>query len=599
MARPIEVLPAAPASAPRDRITIIALVGLVLLGGMAAAQQWGTSAETWAAGAALMLALALIVLRQGRDRLESGRLVARLMARERAVNERTNAVALDVLQEANGTMLRAERIAHVGHWRLDTRTGVIVWSDEVRRIHDWPETEALARKLTLEAVLARVHPEDRGKVEAELRGAVTTGQAFTLDFRILRPGGDIRHIGCFGEPEHDGLGRLAGILATVQDVTERVRLEEALRHEQKMKTIGRLASGVAHDFNNLLQSITGCLELIGDTVAEGDPAHEYVRIALGSAERGSYLTYHLLSYARKQVLKPAQLAVPPLLRDMQVLLERTLGPHIRVVTEVVEGMPAITVDPGHLQTALLNLGINAGHAMALGGTLTLRAWTEETPDLVVVIAVLDTGTGMDPATLAQAAEPFFTTKGVKGTGLGLSMVNGFAQQSGGTMRIVSRVGEGTRIELRLPGVPAVATEAEVVPMAVPAQGNRALVIDDASDVLITTVAFLAGASMQVVAAGSGETALDLLRAGDRFNVLVTDYAMPGLDGVETIRAARSLQPGLPAVLITGYANVEGTVHLPANVQLLRKPFARRDFLAVVQRALEQGAAPAAMEADGD
>jgi signal transduction histidine kinase/ActR/RegA family two-component response regulator len=418
-----------------------------------------------------------------------------------------------------------------------------------------------------------------------MRRALVEGGAFHNNFRIIQPDGSVRFVSCFGGTDYDNDGKPVGLIGTVQDVTEHAALEQEQHHENKIRTIGRLASGVAHDFNNLLQSITSCLELIGDQLAQSGMTCDYVRIALEASERGSYLTHHLLSYARKQILKPKRVLPEAMLRDMQVLLERTLGPHIKVTTEIAGQIPAIEVDPTHLQTALLNLGINSGHAMANGGTLTLQAAMESGPSPVVVLAVIDTGIGMDAATMAQATDPFFTTKGVMGTGLGLSMVNGFAQQSGGEMRISSRIGEGTRIELRLPAVLAREPEQVVSTPTGNMVGHRILLVEDASDVRITTSAFLVARAMLTVAVTSGEEALDRLTQGDAFDVMITDYAMPGIDGVETIRRARMLQPGLPAIIITGFANLEDVKTLPPDVQVLRKPFHRLDLLDAVTHAM--------------
>ncbi len=530
--------------------------------------------------------------------------------------EGREAAALADLQNAYSTLLRAQRIAQEGHWRLDGRTKAMVWSQEVSRIFGFGEarphttlasdfqefTSGLpaSEPVTLETMFARIHADEREKIASAMRGALADGGVFQSDFRVVQPDGSVRYVSCFGGPDHDADGEPAGLIGTVQDVTERTTQEHEQHHENKIRTIGRLASGVAHDFNNLLQSVTSCLELIGDQLAQNGLTCDYVRIALEAAERGSYLTHHLLSYARKQILKPKRVLPEAMMRDMQVLLERTLGPHIKVVTEIVGQIPAIEVDPTHLQTALLNLGINSGHAMANGGTLTLQAAMEDGPNPTVILAVTDTGIGMDAATILQSTEPFFTTKGVKGTGLGLSMVNGFAIQSGGEMRISSRPGEGTRIEIRLPAVLARELAAPAAQnRAAATAGHRILLVEDASDVRITTSAFLVARSLQTIALPSGEEALDRLSNGEYFDVMITDYAMPGIDGAETIRRARLLQPGLPAIIITGYADLEDAKELPQEVQVLRKPFHRLDLLDAVMRAMtHHTVASLATQADG-
>jgi PAS domain S-box-containing protein len=234
----------------------------------------------------------------------------------------------------------------------------------------------------------------------------------------------------------------------LEEMAERAKVDEALKHLQKMEAIGKLAAGVAHDFNNILQSIVGCLEMVLDELAEGTPGRRFAGVALNAATRGSSLTHHLLSYARRQVLLPRVVALAPFLADLRTLLGRTLGPNIAIQTRV-DATRGVLVDPGQLETALLNLAINASHAMRHGGTLAIEA-SDARDGPFVVIAVTDTGIGMDAATLAQAVEPFFTTKGAEGTGLGLPMVQGFVEQSGGTFSIDSAPGRGTTIRLRLP-----------------------------------------------------------------------------------------------------------------------------------------------------
>jgi signal transduction histidine kinase len=357
-------------------------------------------------------------------------------------------------------------------------------------------------------------------------------------------------------------------------IAEELRGKEAqLRQSQKLEAIGRLAAGVAHDFNNILQSVCGGLELVLEDVQPGTLTHEVARLALTSAGRGASITQHLLSYARKQALQPKQLNVGLFLAEM---------------LQSDPGLPCIRVDPGQLQTALLNLSINAAHAMPQGGTLTLEGRTcAEADEKCVIIAITDNGIGMDQATLAQAAEPFFTTKGVAGSGLGLSMVQGFAEQSGGAMRIESSTGKGTRVELQLPAVDPVdgdPVEQRTAPMRLQGSG-RVLLVDDAADVLLITAAFLRRVGFTVAKAENGPKALSLL-ASEGFDVLLTDYAMVELNGVALIQQARKTRPGLPAVIITGYAEVSDS--LPGGVAVLGKPFSRQSLVDALTDAIGKG-----------
>jgi PAS domain S-box-containing protein len=371
------------------------------------------------------------------------------------------------------------------------------------------------------------------------------------------------------------------------EIANRKQVEDVLRHAQKLEAIGALAAGVAHDFNNILQSIVGCLELVQDDFAADAPGRRFVDIALNAAVRGSSLTHHLLSYARQQILQPHTVALAPILAELQEMLTRTLRPNVTVQVHTHQ-MPAIVVDPGQLQTALLNLAINASHAMPQGGSVSIEAHVESVGGAPWVrIAVTDTGIGMDEATLARATEPFFTTKGVNGCGLGLSMVHGFAAQSGGRFNITSAPGAGTTVELWLPTAAAAEPHSPAAGPAGRHATGRILLVDDNDDVLVTTGAFLKKAGFEVVQAASGEQALALLTAGGRFDALVSDHAMPGMNGAELLAAAHLHQPGLSAVIITGFADASYAASLPAATPVLHKPFQHFDLIAALRLVIEE------------
>ncbi len=389
--------------------------------------------------------------------------------------------------------------------------------------------------------------------------------------------------------QNPATGRITRLVGAVRDATERNRMEAALRHSQKMEAIGSLAAGVAHDFNNILQAIIGSLDLVMDE-EPGLPVRDLTGTALNAALRGSQLTHHLLSYARQQMLWPQTIDLATFLPDIERLLARTLGPNI-FIDLTVRHTPRAKADPGELQTALLNLAINAAHAMPKGGTLRIAAWEErDAGESWVRIALTDNGTGMDAATLARAVEPFFTTKGLGGTGLGLSMVQGFAEQSGGTLHIDSAPGTGTTVTLRLPAATAPARTERAPPPRLPAASGRILVVDDSTDVLVTVGAFLEKAGFSVTRAEDGHRALALLTRDRRYDALVSDYAMPGLNGLDLIARARLLIPGLPALIITGYAAL-GDADAEGST-VLHKPFQRHELLAALMGVLGREAAPA-------
>jgi len=306
--------------------------------------------------------------------------------------------------------------------------------------------------------------------------------------------------------------------------------------------------------------------------------------AMQAASRASTLVQRLLAFARRQDLRPRSVDIGSLLEGMNDLVRRSLDPSIAVTMTCEPDLPPASVDPNQLELAILNLAINARDAMPRGGKLDIRAETctaDGQPRLksgdYVCISVSDTGTGMDPQTLARAVEPFFSTKGVgKGTGLGLSMVHGLAAQLGGMLDIVSKPGAGTSANIWLP----VASEAAVRestdhrPLVTAPRRATILLVDDEELVRVATADMLSDLGYQVVQATSGADALRILRAGDVPDVLVTDYLMPGMNGVELVEAAQTLAPGVPVLLISGYSNIAGP---GTAIPRLAKPFRQADL----------------------
>jgi signal transduction histidine kinase len=354
-------------------------------------------------------------------------------------------------------------------------------------------------------------------------------------------------------------------------VEERTReREEALAkvHEmQKLESLGQLTGGVAHDFNNLLMVILGNLQLLRKRLPDDPRVQRLIDGAVQGADRGATLTKRMLAFARRQELRPESVDVQRLVQSMEEMLRRTLGPSIQIMTDYGAGLPAIRVDPNQLELALLNLALNARDAMPFGGRLSIGGRLANKREFPVELAsghyvcvtVSDTGAGMDEITLKRATEPFFTTKGAgKGTGLGLSMVHGVAAQSGGLMRMVSRVGEGTTVELWLP-VSESALRSDVLPTFGPlstgGRSCRVLVVDDDPLVVASTAAMLEDVGHVVLEAQSGAVALDMLRQGEAVDVVITDHAMPGMTGAELARQIKQAWPTLPVILATGYAEL--------------------------------------------
>ncbi|MBP2312585.1 response regulator [Azospirillum soli] len=441
----------------------------------------------------------------------------------------------------------------------------------------------------------------------ELWGRALSGESFTIvsDFGnpILRRR---RYELAFGTILDAGDRRI-GAFHVARDISERERAqaalrdaEEALHQARKMDAIGQLTGGIAHDFNNLLQAIGSALYLIeAKADIDGGPAGEALSMATRAVDRGATLTQHLLAFSRRQRLEPKTVDVGALVQGMVGLLERTLGGTIHIMTETEPGLWAAQVDPSQLEMALLNLAINARDAMPGGGTLVIRSVNcaadaaarpaDLAPGDFVRIAVTDTGTGMSPDVAARVFEPFFTTKGVgHGTGLGLSMVHGLAAQSGGTATLDTRIGAGTTVALYLPRAEIGERMLEAaVPEPEAAKHQRfatVLVVEDEALVRMTTVTVLEQAGFHVTEASSAIEALEILSGETEVDLVLTDYAMPGMTGLELIRTLRAERPNLPVLMVTGYAEIPKAAQID-GLTIIQKPYRSEELEARIRATL--------------
>lgn len=399
----------------------------------------------------------------------------------------------------------------------------------------------------------------------------------------------------------------ANLEREIAERTAQLRVnEEALRQAQKMEAVGQLTGGVAHDFNNILQVIVGNLEVIR-RLTPGDASRTLrsVELALNGARQASSLTQRLLAFSRRQPLDPKPIDVNSLINGLSELLNRSLGETIAVETVRGAGVWKIEADPNALESAILNLAVNARDAMPAGGRVTIEtmnayidesyalAHTEVVPGRYVLISVSDTGTGMDQDTIRRAFEPFFTTKPVgKGTGLGLSQVYGFAKQSGGHVKIYSEVGHGTTVKVYLPRLERAAEEPDAHAMTVVAEGNpneTILVVEDDESVRTYSVDALRDLGYRVLEASDGASALRLLETEVAVDLLFTDVVLPGgMTGAQVATAARELRPGLKVLFTTGYARNAIFHHgrLDRGVQLITKPFTFEELAAKVRDILD-------------
>ncbi|HEX6635585.1 MAG TPA: PAS domain-containing protein, partial [Usitatibacter sp.] len=455
----------------------------------------------------------------------------------------------------------------------------------------------------IESWSGRIHPEDRERVLAEVRAAVgSQRREWSLAYRFLRGDGTYAQVHERGTVIRDAEGRAVCTLATMTDVTERLALEEQLRQSQRLESVGQLTGGIAHDFNNLLTVILGSSEVLREKLATDAALGPLAQMVAEAAARGAQLTQRLLAFARKQILQPRPVDVAALLDGMGPLLHRTLGEHIEVETRCAPGLQHALVDPAQLESAVLNLSINARDAMPGGGRLIIEAANAhpgrkrrgpappaERGDYVL-LTVSDSGTGIPSEHLERVFEPFFTTKDPgKGTGLGLPMVYGFVKQSGGHVTLESEPGRGTTVNLFLPRAPVRAPSSPAPEPGGEGENHSGSILLVEDDALVRRAAQrqLASLGYRVMEAGTAAEALAILRGGAHVDLLFTDVVMPGMGGPDLAREARALRPSLKVLFVSGYTGdaMADPERFPAGVQLLHKPYRRPDLARKVRAAL--------------
>ena len=496
--------------------------------------------------------------------------------------------------------------------------------------------------LPLSAVAEGIHPDDRDSVMASITRTLETGEPFEAEYRV-RGAASPRTIlsrghistGSSGQKMFSGAliditeekaaeqalqrelefrraaeARLHAVNSTLEqrveaELAERVKAEEALRQAQKMEAIGQLTGGVAHDFNNLLTVIMGGL----DTIRRSKP-DDHTRIkratemALQGTQRAASLTGRLLAFSRRQPLEPKPLDVNALVREMTELLHRTLGETIELEAVTASRLWPVEVDQNQLESAILNLAVNARDAMPDGGKLTVETAntaldasysardSEVIPGQYVMLSVSDSGSGMSTETLNRAFEPFYTTKEVgRGTGLGLSMVYGFVKQSGGHVSLYSESGQGTAVKLYFPRYRGKLDAADIDQRSEAPTASRdevILVVEDNEDVRAYSVTILRELGYRVLEAGDAETALQVLQGTARIDLLFTDVVLPGKNGRILADAAKLLRPALRVLFTTGYSR-NAIVHqgrLDADVHLINKPFTFEQLAARVRDVID-------------
>jgi PAS domain S-box-containing protein len=405
-------------------------------------------------------------------------------------------------------------------------------------------------------LLPMVHPDDRPRVALYLNQNAT--EACKETYRIVRPDGAVRWILDRAFPVFNESGRLYRITGTLEDITERRALEEQLRQAQKMEAVGRLAGGIAHDFNNLLTVVGGYLHMVLEATPHSDPRYDNLKHILAASNRATVLTSQLLAFGRKQMVQPKLVQVNNLLSNMDALLRRVMGEHIRLRTDLGVDLPCVKADPNQIEQVLINLAANARDAMSGGGEFRIRTSLAASREsgARVCIEISDTGCGMDQDVLEHVFEPFFTTKEVgKGTGLGLSSVYGIIQQNNGTITVSSNPGRGTTFEILLPAV-AEAEDPRPAPSPfVTLRGTETiLVAEDEPAVRTLVCGTLQQLGYTVLQAADGHEAVCVLERHGPVHLLLTDVVMPVMGGRELARRVRSVGPTTKVVYMSGYTD---------------------------------------------
>jgi PAS domain S-box-containing protein len=486
-------------------------------------------------------------------------------------------------------------------YMLDPQGQVIEWNPGAERIKGYAANEIVGQHFS------RFYTEEdraAGLPQRALEAALKHGRHEEEAWRVRKNGSRFL-ASVLIEPLRDASGRLVGFAKITRDIDERARQQQALVQYQKMDALGQLTGGIAHDFNNLLHVIRNAVGLVERRLQNVEPdVRKYLDMLKRNTDRASSLTQRLLAFSRRQVLDPKPIHPNNLVVDVTTLLEQALGESVAIETVLGAGVWWISADASQLETAILNLALNARDAMAGSGKLTIEvsnAFLDETyasshPEVkagqYVLIAVSDTGVGMTGEVVAKAFDPFFTTKEVgQGTGLGLSQVYGFIKQSGGHAKIYSEPGEGTTVKLyfpRLPGTPMAQAEAKTPTPPAGLGKKTVLVVEDADDVRQFTADVLAELGYRVLTARDAASALRTLGEEPGIDMLFTDIGLPGgVNGRELADEALRRHPELKVLFTTGYTR-NAVIHhgrLDPGVQLIAKPFTQSGLAQKVWQVL--------------
>ncbi len=506
-------------------------------------------------------------------------------------------------EQALETLRAAMEAAPVAIYSLDLRGEVRLWNRAAERIFGWPAEDVVGHQLPFAG-------SGLGEESAELAAA---GRARAVVRRPRRDGTSVE-VNISRSPTDGSDGLVTGMMSVAIDVSDVRKLEVQLRLAQRMEAVGRLAAGVAHDFNNLLTAILGFTDLLVEDLDRIGAGHSEADEIRRAALRAVELTRQLLAFGRQQVLEPQQLDLNDVVSRVERLLRRLVGENVALRAELAGDLGTVRADPSQVEQVIVNLAVNARDAMPHGGDLTIETANVELdpryverhslvpPGAYVLLAVTDTGSGMDAETLRRAFEPFFTTKPKgTGTGLGLATVYGIVKQSGGYVWVYSEPGHGTTFKVYLPRTYAAPSATPVPEPVVSLAGSETvLVVEDQPELRELARRVLAGHGYHVLVATQGVDALRVAEHAGPIDLLITDVIMPGMSGREVALLLGAIRPDLKVLYVSGYPD-ESIVHhgvLEAGIAFLQKPFSADALARKVRRVLDTGAQPPQAAAAG-
>ncbi|HLQ22131.1 MAG TPA: MASE1 domain-containing protein [Gemmatimonadales bacterium] len=518
-----------------------------------------------------------------------------------AAVQRERGQATTTIRQSEERLRLALDSARMGIWFWSVDTNVLVWDDRLRQLYGLRADERISG---YDEFLRRVHPDDRDLVSEAVRRALQEGGSLDYEFRIQLPDGSVRWITDQGQVGRDASGRPIYMTGVCMDTTVRRQTEEGLRQAHRMESVGRLAGGVAHEANNQMTVVLGAARLILDRPDLPEPIRADVEYIRKAADRTAAVTAQLLAFSRRQLLKPEILELDGVVSAWEPVLRRVMDEDCEVILRLGAEGGRIKADPGQLEQVLLNLALNARDAMPAGGSLTLEtARVEFTPAYArlktgipirpgwyAMLAVSDTGHGMNAATASHIFEPFFTTKETgRGTGLGLSTVYGIVKQSDGYVWAYSEPQQGSTFKVYLPLTDDVAAAIEEPVLETPrATGERVLLVEDEARVREIARRALEDAGYRVMEAGNGREALELMgRSPEPLALVLTDVVLPGMSGPDLARRVTEVAPGTPVLLTSGYPDreIDRRGLLTEGAAFIQKPFTPEALVRMVRQTI--------------